>query len=110
MIDQCRFSCHSVCPERVRITSAGATSHSVFVQWISPLDENGVPYDVRIEVSYQEPNKTVNRTIIASSVLIRVWLKNIPSDTPVKLSLAAVNKQSKAGPTIRTTIKTKEPC
>ena len=110
MIDQCCFSCHSVCPGRVRITSAEATSHSVFVQWISPLDENGVPYEVRIEVSYQELNQTVTRTMIAPSAIIRVWFNRIPSDIPVNLSLAAINKQSTAGPSVHTTIKTKDPC
>ena len=49
MINQCCFSCHSVCPGSVRITAAETTCHSITIHWISPLDENRAPYEVRIK-------------------------------------------------------------
>ena len=103
-------SCYSVCPGRVRITSVDTTCHSVFVQWISPLDENGIPYEVKLEFSYMEQHRTIAHSVVASSTCTRRTVENLPSGVPVKFSLAAINKQLKAGPTVRTTIKTKKPC
>ena len=107
MIDQCCFSCDSVRPGRVQITSAETTCRSITIEWLSPLDENGVHYEVRIKVSYKEKSQTKTGTKTMLSAQTEWTLEYLPSGIPVKFSLTAINKQSLAGPTVYATIKTK---
>ena len=102
--------CHTVCPGRVRITSIETTCHSITIQWISPLDENDIPYKVRFKFSYKEQCKTEADSIVVPSTYTRRTFQNLPSDVPVKFSLAAINKRLKAGPSVHTTIRTKKLC
>ena len=86
------------------------TCHSIHVQWISPLDENGVPYRVRIDVSYKDKDQTKAGTILVPSAKNKLNFFGISSDVRVKLSLAAINKRLKEGPSVKTTIRTKKSC
>ena len=104
------FSCHSDRPGRVRIASTETTCHSVTIHWISPLDENNFRYEVKIRSFFQMQNQTRPDSVLAPSTLTSWTIDNIPSEVPVTISLAAINKRSKAGPSVHTTIITKKPC
>ena len=103
--------CHSVRPGRVEITSTETTCNSIIIHWISPNDENGIPYELRVRYSYKEPHQTrTSDIVIASSEERNLTVRDIPRNVPVKFSLAAINKKSKAGPTVQTTITIDKPC
>ena len=74
---------------------------------MSPLDENGIPYKVRITFSYKAQRRQRTDTYMMPSARTRWTFDYLPSGVPVQFSLAAINKKSKAGPTLRTIINTK---
>ena len=104
------FSCHSVCPGRVQITSTKTTRHNITIDWISPLDDNGIPYEVRLRFFYTEPHQTRAGSVLAPSTCTRWTVPYLPSDVSIRISLTALNKRSKAGPSTRTTVETKKIC
>ena len=77
---------------------------------MSPLEKNDIPYEVMIRFSFQKQHQTTADYVLAPSTLTRWTIDNVPSEVPVRISLAAINKRLKAGPTVHTTIKTTEPC
>ena len=77
---------------------------------MSPLDENDIPYEVRIRLFYKEQHRTESGSLIAPSTCRRLTFPDLPSDVPVKFSLAAINKQSKAGPSAHKMIRPMKPC
>ena len=94
----------------MRITSVETTCHSITIHWISPLDENDIPYEVKVEFSYKEKRQKRAGSVVASFIHTRWMFQNLPSDVPIQFSLAAINKRLKAGPSVHTTIKTKKSC
>ena len=104
------FSCHSVCPGEVRITSIEKTCCTISIHWISPLDENGIPYEVRFQYSLKKELLRRPDSVVASSTCKKWTVVNLPSDAAVKFSLTAINKRSKAGPSTHATVKTKKSC
>ena len=101
------FFFHSACPGKVAITSSESTCHSVTIHWISPLDENHIPYEVRFKYSYKKENRLVTfRKIVTCTS----WtIENLPSDLSVNFSLKAMNKRGVKGPSTYFTIKTRKP-
>ena len=92
----------------MRITSIETTCRNVTIQWVSPLDENGNPYTVRIEYSFRQQRETTDGSVLAPPTLTKWTIEDIPSEVSLKITLAAINKRSKAGRTVQTTVKT--PC
>ena len=105
------FVLYKACPGKVKMSSINSTCHSVTFDWVLPFDENNIPYDVRLNYSYidtrEEQLPETNRTIVSG---VSCKVVHLPSDTSVKFSFTAINKQGKEGPTTYYTIKTKKPC
>ena len=98
-------------PGKVYISSVNSTCHSVTIDWVVPLDENDIPYAVRLKYSYTM--KLLNVPVPFQKNLSGAFAKyvalNLPSDTPVKFSLRAITKKGKKGPVTSFTVKTRKP-
>ena len=77
------------------------------MEWVLPLDENYIPYEVKLKYSYTtEPQSSVTYRRIVSGASCKVV--DLPSDTSVEFSFRAINKQKNEGPITSYTIKTKK--
>ena len=100
----------------MKISSIISTCNSVIIDWVLPLDENDIPYDVRVRYSYtiKVLPVTFSKTISGGGYKpfarsFQVEFVDLPSDTSVKFSFSALSKKETIGPATYYTIKTKKP-
>ena len=96
-------------PGKVYISSVNSTCHSVTIDWVLPLDENDIPYDVKLKYSYTTKRLPETFYENVSGALARCVVENLPSDTSVKFSFRAITKKERKGPPTYYTVKTKKP-